>query len=52
MHWLADNWMLIVIGAAAAIVLWRSGRSHRGCGGDGALPESRHAPRSGMEGRR
>lgn len=42
MRWLAENWMLIVVGAAAALVLWRSGRSHRGCCGDGALPESRH----------
>lgn len=46
MQWLTENWFVLVIGIAAAAVLVRSARRHRGCCGDTTLEESRHALRS------
>lgn len=46
MQWLVDSWFVLLIGVAAAAVLVRSARRHRGCCGDTTLEESRHALRS------
>lgn len=46
MQWLIENWILLAIGIAAAALLFRSARSHRGCCGDRSLDESRHALRT------
>jgi len=46
MQWLIENWLLLAIGIAAAAMLVRSARRHRGCCGDTTLEESRHTLRS------
>jgi hypothetical protein len=52
MQWLADNWLVLAIGLAAGVALFRSARTHRGCCGDTTLPESLHAPDTGETGKR